>query len=291
MDGEYGYEPVVDPLDATWSPRGLETASGLETQPPAANLLMGGAEGGEDINGTVVTINGGGDTFIATHGRLGIGAGFGKANGTGLANNPALNPLPTDLVWPPALGASANGSTLTGDPGDLIDSPAARIMNCSQIGQSNMVTGARHALKLVNGSKGNFRYNDANGNPIGLTIASERQVYVQGNYNADNNDGTNWANYQHLSTAVIADAVTLLSNAFDDRYSLEYPTSGPGGTPRTATETLSAWQSPPVRIGRFSSRVIGVPAMATPGPMAACTISFAISKTGARRSHIIVDHW
>ena len=97
--------------------------------------------------------------------------------------------------------------------------------------------GARHALKLVNGSQGNFRYTDANGNPIGLTIASEQPVYVQGNYNADNNDATNWGGYTHLSSAVVADAVTLLSNAFDDRYSYEYPVSGPGGTPRTAAET------------------------------------------------------
>ncbi len=233
LDGEYGYEPVVDATDAIWSMRGMETQTGTEFAPSAANLTMGGQEAGEDINGTVVTINSGGDQLIATHGRFSLGAGFGnKADGKGLSNSGVAT---TNLLWPTNLVAGAN--TQTGSTTDYVDSPAARIQNCAQVGQSNIVMGARHALKLVNGSQGNFRYTDANGNPIGLTIASEQPVYVQGNYNADNNDATNWGGYTHLSSAVVADAVTLLSNAFDDRYSYEYPVSGPGGTPRTAAET------------------------------------------------------
>jgi hypothetical protein len=232
LDGEYGYEPVVDATNAIWSMRGMESQTGTEFAPSAGNLTMGGQEAGEDINGTVVTINSGGDQLIATHGRFSLGAGFGnKADGKGLSNSGAAT---QNLSWPNSLAAGTG--TQTGSPTDFIDSPAARIQNCAQIGQSNIVMGARHALKIVNGSQGHFRYTDANGNPIGLTIASEQPVYVQGNYNADNNDATNWGGYTHLSSAVIADAVTLLSNVFDDRYSLEYPSTGPSG-PRNAVTT------------------------------------------------------
>ena len=211
----------------------MESQTGTEFAPSVGNLTMGGQEAGEDINGTVVTINSGGDQLIATHGRFNLGAGFGnKADGKGLSNSGAAT---QNLSWPNNLAAGAGAGTQTGSAADFIDSPAARIQNCAQIGQSNIVMGARHALKIVNGSQGHFRYTDANGNPIGLTIASEQPVYVQGNYNADNNDATNWGGYTHLSSAVVADAVTLLSNAFDDRYSLEYPSTGPSDRRNAAT--------------------------------------------------------
>ncbi len=231
LDGEYGYEPIVDATHTTWSPHSMETTDGSETGPlsntGSGPLSMGGAEAGEDINGTTFATNWGGDTLIASHGRFNLGYGFGmKANGQGFANNPAVKTQ--NLSWPTSLATSASGN-LTGSLVDYIDSPAARIQNCAQIGQSNMVMGARHALKIVNGSSGHLPV-DSGGNPVGITIASEQPVYLQGNYNADSNNGTNWnaAAYTHSSAAVIADAVTLLSNSFDDRYSLLYPLSIPG---------------------------------------------------------------
>jgi hypothetical protein len=100
----------------------------------------------------------------------------------------------------------------------------------------------RRALKLVNGGRGNL---PANG-PQGLTVAAENPVYIQGNYNACSNGtpntGNNWepnqaacavagANFgfgptpgvDHVSAAVIADAVTLLSNRWNDIRSFREP--------------------------------------------------------------------
>ena len=70
----------------------------------------------------------------------------------------------------------------------------------------------RRALKLTNGA-------DIAGNGVnGLTVVSENPVYLQGDYNAN---GT-FAG-QHAATSIIADAVTLLSNAWVDTVSFTSP--------------------------------------------------------------------
>lgn len=81
----------------------------------------------------------------------------------------------------------------------------------------------RRAVKLVNGSAGNLV-------APGLTIASENPVYVQGNWNANSNAFP----ALHVATAILADAVTLLSNNWNDRWSLEDPHEA---APRQATQT------------------------------------------------------
>jgi hypothetical protein len=113
-----------------------------------------------------------------------------------------------------------------------------------KIGRANRVTGARHALKLVDGSLGNLptmppgnannNCSQTAANPTacgGFTVASENPVYVQGNYNSNcgaagvtctpNNvkydaAWTGGAEPVHAAAAVIADAVTLLSNNWQD---------------------------------------------------------------------------
>jgi hypothetical protein len=122
----------------------------------------------------------------------------------------------------------------------------------------NMVTGPRHALRLVDGGmdgSGNSYVPPTNGslstNGNGFTVASEEPVYVWGNYNTASSDPF-WPSEDTLTTphsaaAIIADAVTLLSNppannttqngstasniGFTDYESFEYPavvTSRPG---------------------------------------------------------------
>jgi hypothetical protein len=74
----------------------------------------------------------------------------------------------------------------------------------------------RHALKLVNGSSinlGTACYGAAPNPPCGLTIASENPVYIQGDYNAP---GGNMAAAGTVATSVAADAVTLLSDSWND---------------------------------------------------------------------------
>jgi hypothetical protein len=80
------------------------------------------------------------------------------------------------------------------------------------IARRNPAVFFRRALKLQNGALGNII-------APGLTVVSENPVYVQGNWNAN---GAGFGN-PHVATAVIADAVTLLSSVWDDRNSFTGP--------------------------------------------------------------------
>lgn len=91
-------------------------------------------------------------------------------------------------------------------PGDYIRTGQARV---------NRPLHFRRALKLVNGTLGNIV-------APGLTIAAENPVYVQGDWNANTSVG--WGN-PHVATSVAADAVTLLSNDWNDVNSWGLPTT------------------------------------------------------------------
>jgi hypothetical protein len=82
----------------------------------------------------------------------------------------------------------------------------------------------RRALKLTNGALGNLV-------APGLTIASENAVYIQGNWNANSSGFGN----PHVATAVLADSVTMLSNAWNDLNSLTYPYDPDSGHRAAAT--------------------------------------------------------
>ncbi|MDQ3069107.1 MAG: hypothetical protein M3R55_05190 [Acidobacteriota bacterium] len=87
--------------------------------------------------------------------------------------------------------------------GDAINDPVDR-----WILRRNPAVFFRRALKLVNGAQGNLV-------APGLTIASENPVYIQGHWNAS---AAGFGN-PHVATAVLADSVTMLSGAFNDRNS------------------------------------------------------------------------
>jgi hypothetical protein len=91
------------------------------------------------------------------------------------------------------------------------------------IAQRNPAIFFRRALKLTNGALGNLV-------APGLTIVAENPVYIQGNWNAN---GSGFGN-PHVATSVIADSVTLLSNAWNDRRSMLNPHQA---DPRNATTT------------------------------------------------------
>jgi hypothetical protein len=104
-----------------------------------------------------------------------------------------------------------------------ISGTTAGIASCSTKAEWNMVTAARHSLRLVDGgmnSAGVSYLPPTNGNTttngVGFTVASEEPVYVYGNYNTNISDpfwpSENVINTPHSAAAIIADAVTLLSN-------------------------------------------------------------------------------
>ena len=119
--------------------------------------------------------------------------------------------------------------------------PYLRTNSCNTQGVANMVTGARHGLRLIDGGmNAGVSYlpvkpaasgcvlNAANPTGCGgFTVVSENPVYVYGNYNSDASDpfwGTansaTPAQTTHSAAAIIADAVTVLSNQWSDSNSM-----------------------------------------------------------------------
>ncbi|MGA9040535.1 MAG: hypothetical protein WB421_08375 [Terriglobales bacterium] len=102
-----------------------------------------------------------------------------------------------------------------------------RMASCLATGRANWVSGARHALKLVDGSLGNLPVRPDNSSG-GFTVGSENPVYIQGDYNTSAADPM-WLNPTtgtepaHAAAAVIADAVTVLSDNWTDLGSMANP--------------------------------------------------------------------
>ncbi len=111
---------------------------------------------------------------------------------------------------------------------------SARITDCADTAGKNWVSGARHVLRLVDGSLGNVPLRtDAAAtldSPGGFTVASENPVYILGDYNSSAADSAGWGGdttafsgdvLGHAAAAVIADTVTLLSDNWTDMESMQ----------------------------------------------------------------------
>jgi hypothetical protein len=192
--GEFGYEDIINRATADGAPSNAGSNVPAATDGPFTDV-QGVQRWAEDVN-----FNG----TIETYGGV-----------------PRLLPA-AQMAYPaaPMTPTAAAGFTLHGRPGGFgvpIDRNTARV---------NRAFFFRRALKLVNGGRGNLPARGAQG----LTVAAENPVYVQGHYNACSNALPTTANSgspvcatagagfdaTHVSAAIIADAVTLLSGAFND---------------------------------------------------------------------------
>jgi hypothetical protein len=184
--GDSGLEDVINSANATGKPNGS-----LESDPPNKNYSP------EDVN-----LNGALDNFGA--GNLGLALGYNLA-------------VPTASVTAFTAANNINKVVNSGSsPDPYMVSSTDRISNCA-VAQNAWVSGARHVLKLIDGSLGNLPLNSAGTG--GFTVGSENPVYVLGNYNSNSTDPT-WtggADQTGMAAAgIVADAVTLLSNDWVD---------------------------------------------------------------------------
>jgi len=111
------------------------------------------------------------------------------------------------------VGDAFNVNTNTNPP-----DPYTTRISCMNVARKNQVTGARHAVRLVDGTFGNLPTRP--GGTGGFTLAAENPVYVLGNYNAN---AFPFPAASPSAAAVIADAVTFLSNSWSDYNSFNYP--------------------------------------------------------------------
>jgi hypothetical protein len=97
------------------------------------------------------------------------------------------------------------------------------------IAEVNRAVLFRHALKLING-------NNIRGLGVtGLSVVSENPVYIQGDWNSFNAGASNFGGAS-AATAVMADAVTLLSGSWDDANSFTNPYN-----PAARARTNQSW--------------------------------------------------
>jgi len=190
--GDSGLEDNINRANAAGNPDGV-----LDPNPP--NTL----NSDEDVN-----LNGLLDNFGAAN--IGLGLGYGTLAPYTVANS----------VNRQILGAPAPDPFLTG-----------KRMPACILGQRSWISGARHVLKLVDGTLGNLPIRPDNGQG-GFTVGSENPVYIVGNYNTNSVDPI-WnvpagADQPGMAAAgIIADAVTVLSNNWVDVNSLNnvWPTN------------------------------------------------------------------
>ena len=247
--GEFGYEDTVNPGTAAGLPNG------------------GLPETGEDANGNAA---------LDLYGRIARNVpAFPLLTPTGspcVAGYP--NPLHaatlvTQVLTNASLGVLATvGANCAGAGQVALATPA---VVKPLVARANRPLFFRRALKIVNGGLGNL--------PNGLTIASENPIYVQGDYNAQ---ATNTLADPHVPAAIIADAVTLLSNNWNDLRSFSNP-ANPANRP--ATTLVIAWRSSAARVCSSHDPPLGR-RRRTLAPTAARTTSFVSSRVGttARRS-------
>ncbi len=100
-----------------------------------------------------------------------------------------------------------------------------RMSSCLNSARPNWVSGARHGLKLVDGSLGKVPTMPSGAG--GFTVGSENPVYIAGDYNSSAADPM-WANPNaaepaHAAASIVADAVTVLSDNWSDLGSFNNP--------------------------------------------------------------------
>jgi hypothetical protein len=181
--GAFGFEDFVDPGSAFACPSGI-------------------LDQGEDVEGDY-TLGVDGASVLRVYGQA-----------------PAF---PNPTVGLPITGLAAlpqvAGSAINVNP-DCTGSPAwpGDVYDDARDARENPPLVFRRALKLVNGSTFNGGICDTV--QCGLTVAAENPVYVQGDYNAQPNGVLNGT---YVGESVVADAVTLLSDNFNDVNSFAFP--------------------------------------------------------------------
>jgi hypothetical protein len=229
--GELGFEDNIN-TNANSQPNGVLDHAYVDVD--------GNARTSEDLNWELPTVpaaNAPGRGTLQTYGATARLLPVAPAAGPWPANQMLRVPAAVPNQVPNGVPSTANYTFVgaNGVFGQPIDRNVARV---------NRAFFFRRALKLVNGGRMQL---PANGSQ-GLTVASENPVYIEGNYNACSvninqatgistaNTGNNFLpgcvggvgfgntpGVDHVSAAVIADSVTLLSNAWNDLRSFVNP--------------------------------------------------------------------
>jgi PilX N-terminal len=201
---------------------------GEQPDPYTSNTITGSLLFNDIVNGTSDPTNGCPNKTLDPGEDL---EGDGNLRYTG-----GLPPAAPALIYPNALTNAIPAGTLTstGTVNPILQNPVCNTNYPTlwigatyvhtQEARENPPLFFRRALKIVNGttlSLGTSCYGAGTGDPpCGLTIAAENPVYIQGDYNAP---GRSLTGTGTVAAAVAADAVTLLSDNWNDVNSFTDP--------------------------------------------------------------------
>ncbi|MGB8541807.1 MAG: pilus assembly PilX N-terminal domain-containing protein [Candidatus Acidiferrales bacterium] len=191
---------------------------------PANGCPNNAIEQGEDLEGDGVLRTYGGAETIPLY-PLATGSNIWTLPGLWTGTNMA-----TTGASPIMQGNSVCGAPVLAAPMTAANWPGVEYLDARQA-RENPPVFFRRALKIVNGQSLNLG-TTCGAIPCGLTIASENPVYIQGDYNtpAPTAAGESWG-APTVAAAVAADAITLLSDSWNDVNSFVYPYStGTAGT-------------------------------------------------------------
>jgi PilX N-terminal len=221
--GGYGYDDIVNPSSANGCPDGsLQTGedlegdytNGVDSNPPSAPRTFG--------------------NFLNPPSPRTAPTYFWPMCQNGCTTTPSP-------VWNLPIGSPVGSSFLSNNP--YCSAPGVTwpfaIPSNAQAGRENPALFFRRALKIVNGSAINIgAANACNGVNCGLTLVSENPAYVQGDFNNNPNTDATFATPgtdAHVGTSIVADAITALSDNWNDVNSFIFPYNWGGRAALTTT--------------------------------------------------------
>jgi hypothetical protein len=205
---------ISSPITAAWPPNSpMQTETGeygfqdVVNASSSLGCLNGTMDGGEDIDGL------GGNPY--TYGQDPTHAmAAGTTNPTLLSLGQYGTVTQASLYGANATFAFAQYSTCAAPTANAIW-PMAYVVHANEARQ-NPNPFFRRAVKLVNGRDLSALGTCPSGVACGISVAAENPVYIQGDYNCPGScTGGVW-NDPHVAASVLGDAVTLLSNNWND---------------------------------------------------------------------------
>jgi hypothetical protein len=206
--GSFGFNDIINPNDP---------ANGC------ANTVL---DGGEDLEG---------DGFLRTYGGVEVAPAMITPTNYMLSTANVVNMTPRNtIMWTGASSTTGNLQGVTYKVGAITYSGGLFAnTNCAggnanrpdvtygnaQEARENPPLFFRRALKIVNGAT--LTIGTSCSGTDGLSVVAENPVYIQGDYNAPVDDGT-WGGVS-VAAAVEGDAVTFLSNNWNDVNSFAFP--------------------------------------------------------------------